>query len=203
MDHYISSLEVILSRHAEQNNPLIRHELPNSFDVVTKLPPRPRDQADDEDAIAAEDPHPHRSPVMAPDHASRARPTAPQSVGASGQGQRSSGDSREPSSEPPTVPAVNSRIPSPMEVAIPSCQAVTAAVEEGATDGRDPVLQEANPSRGPTTGGLRIWIEGSDIPTGLEPLYARFGDNFVRVVGTLFDSFDHHLIEPRLFETLF
>jgi len=203
MDHSISSLEVILSRHAEQNNPLIRHELPYSFDVVTKLPPRPRDQADDEDAVVAEDPRPHKSPVTVPDHASCARSTAPQSVGASGQGQLSSGDSRGSSSEPPTVPVDNSRFSSPMEVAIPSRQAVTAALEEGATDGRDPVLQEANPSRGPTSGGLQIWIECSDIPMGLAPLYARFGDNFARVVGTLFVSFDHHLIEPRLSETLF
>ena len=96
------------------------------------------------------------------------------------------------------APADNPRLSSPMEVPMPSSQPVAATVEEEATDGRDPELQEANPSRGPTTGGLQIWIEGSDFPTGLMPLYARFGDNFARVVSTLFLLFDHYLIERRL-----
>ena len=86
------------------------------------------------------------------------------------------------------VPADNPPLSSPREVALTPRQPVT---EGGTNDGRDPMLQEANPSRGPTTGGLQIWIEGSDFPTGLTPLYARFEDNFARVVGTLFISFDH------------
>ena len=76
-----------------------------------------------------------------------------------------------------------------MDVTIPSRQPVTATPEEETVDGRDPVLQEANPSRGPTTGGPQIWIEGTDFPTGLAQLYARFGDNFARVVCTIFVPF--------------
>ena len=36
--YIIFSLEVILTGDAEQNNPLIRYELPYTFDVVAKLP---------------------------------------------------------------------------------------------------------------------------------------------------------------------
>ena len=76
-----------------------------------------------------------------------------------------------------------------MHVTTPSHQPVTAMSEEETVDRRDPVLQEANPSRGPITGGPQIWIEGTDFPTGLAPLYARFGDNFARVVRTIFIPF--------------
>jgi hypothetical protein len=85
---------------------------------------------------------------------------------------------------------------------MPSRQLANAVSEEGMLDEREPVLQEANPSRGPTTGGLEIWIEGSNFPMSLTPLYARFGDNFARVVGTLLISLTHRLIHRRLFESL-
>ena len=196
MDHYVSSLEVILNSYAEQNSPLIRHELPYSFDVVTKLSPRLRNQEDGE-AVAAEAPPPRRrkAPRTAPVHA-----TAPQSVGPSGQGQLSYGDSRGPPnstsshiSKHPTVLASNPGLSSPVEIAMSCRQPITTAVEGG------PMIEDINPSRGPTAGGRMIWIECSGIPTTM-PLYARFGDNFTHVVGTLIIYFYHHLIEPRLFE---
>ena len=200
----IHSLEVTLNKHTDQVIPFIQYELPYSFDVVTKLPPRPRNEGEGGDDVDDVDSHPHRAPIMVADRASRVGPTAPQSVGPSSQGQLSSGDSRRPtdstsshSNERLMDPTDNPRLPSPREVAIRPRQPVT---EEETTLGTDPILQEANPSRGPTTGGLQIWIEGSDFPADLTPLYARFGDNFARVVGTLFVSFDHRLIEPRLSE---
>ena len=52
-------------------------------------------------------------------------------------------------------------------------------------DGRNIVIVQANPRRGPMTGGTEIWIWGSGFPTDLMPLYARFGDNVTRVVGVL------------------
>ena len=51
----IFSLEVILYGSAEDSNPLIQYELPYSFDIVSKLPPRTRNQADDADADAEDD----------------------------------------------------------------------------------------------------------------------------------------------------
>ena len=76
----------------------------------------------------------------------------------------------------PFSSVANHRLPSPV--------AVNAARNETA-DGRNIVIVQANPRRGPMTGGTEIWIWGSDFPTDLMPLYARFGDNFTRVVGVL------------------
>jgi len=67
-----------------------------------------------------------------------------------------------------------------------SRQAVTAASNEETMDGHDAVIESTNPSRGPTTGGPEIWILGSNIPTGLPSLYARFGDKFAIAVGVLY-----------------
>jgi len=67
-----------------------------------------------------------------------------------------------------------------------SRQTVIATSNEETTDGRDTVIERINPSQGPTTGGPEIWISGSNLPTGLTPLYARFGDNFAIAVGVLY-----------------
>ena len=53
-------------------------------------------------------------------------------------------------------------------------------------DGPDAVIERTNPSRGPTAGGLEIWISGSNFPTGLTAIYARFGYNLTRPVGVLY-----------------
>ena len=63
-------------------------------------------------------------------------------------------------------------------------QAVNAARDETA-DGRNVLILQANPCRGPITGGTEIWISGENFPTDQRPLYARFGDNFARGVGVL------------------
>ena len=70
-----------------------------------------------------------KAPMAVTDHANRFRPTAPQSVGSSSQGQLSSGDSRRPLdsssshiSEPPMVPVDNPPLSSPREAALPPRQ---------------------------------------------------------------------------------
>ena len=194
-----------MDEHEEHNNPLIRYELPYSFDVAVKHPRRRRNQAEDADAVA---PRPHKAPRTIPDRANRVLSAAPQSAGPSGQGQLSSGDSRGPTNNTSShsnesfMRPVDSHHPSPlMDVAMPSHQPAAAA-SEGVIDGGDPVLEGINPNRGSTTGGMEIWIEGSNFPTGSLPLYARFGDNSSRAVGILLVSFDYWLINPRLYENL-
>ena len=64
-------------------------------------------------------------------------------------------------------------------------QPATPSNDEGTIDAEGPVLEGINPIRGPIAGGLEVWLEGSGFPTGLTPLYARFGDQFSRVVSVL------------------
>ena len=90
-------------------------------------------------------------------------------------------------SEPPVSPVESHHLASPAEAPIPSRRrhhAVNAARGETAV-GRNVLVKQCNPRRGPMTGGTEIWIWGSDFPTDPMPLYARFGDNFARVVGVL------------------
>ena len=86
------------------------------------------------------------------------------------------------------------RHPAPSaEAVLPSHQfrqTVNTPSSEGTADWRDLVIDGANPSRGPTTGGPEIWISGSNFPTGLMLLYVRFGDNFARAVGVLSPSLE-------------
>ena len=206
--HYFS-LQVILNEHAEQNAPIIRYELPYSFDVVAKLP-RPRNQAAEgngADGVDLVNPRPPKVRRTVRGHAGHVGDAASQSVGLSGLGQLSSGDSRGPTngtvsrtSEPPAPPGNTHCVPSTTETPTPSRQPTTLVSDEEATDVRDPVLEGINPSRGPIAGGKEIWIEGSNFPTGSTPLYVRFGDNFSRVVGALLVSFEHRLINSRLFD---
>ena len=81
-------------------------------------------------------------------------------------------------------------------------QTPNAASDGEITDGCDAVVRITSPSRGPTTGGREIWISGSNFPTGLTPLYARFGDNIVPAVGVLVPSLGKCLTTPRSFEVL-
>jgi hypothetical protein len=81
-------------------------------------------------------------------------------------------------------------------------QAVNAADDEGAADGRDLVIEKVVPNRGPKTGGPEIGIWGSNFPTNYMPLYARFGDNFARAVSMLPPSFGIYLIASRILKCL-
>ena len=190
---------MILSGDAEQENPLIRYELPYLFDVVTKLP-RTRAQAEDGNAVDDTISRPPKVRKIAHMHmhAGYGGDAVSQSAGPSGQGPFSSGDSRGPTkgtlsgtSELTVLPANIYHPPSPAEASMPPRQPVIAANNEGTTDGRDPVLEGINPSRGPIAGGIEVWLEGSGFPIGLTPLYARFGDNFSRVVSALLVPFGH------------
>jgi hypothetical protein len=152
-----------------------------------------RDQAEDIDAVGAVVPPPHKPPRAGSARAGSVRNPAPQRAGPSGSDELSSGDSRDPASsissgtsEPLQPPVDNHQPASPTEAHIPShqyLQAPNVASDEGTADGWDAVIQRVNPSRGPMTGGLDIWIVGSNFPTG--ELYARFGDNFAHTVGVL------------------
>ena len=125
---------------------------------------------------------------------------ASQSTGPSGPNPTSSGNSRgstnsiPPGASESLVPPMDNRHPvPPAEVVMPShqCrQTVSTPSGEEITDLRDLVIDGANPSRGPTTGGPEIWISGSNFPTGLMLLYVRFGDNFARAVGVLSPSLE-------------
>lgn len=196
-----------MTEHADQPDPVVQYVLPYSFDVVTKLPPRTRYQAEDENAPVAVDQRSNKAANKVTSRASFVRSVVPQSASRSDEGQLSAGDfrgsinSRSPrTSGPPMSPADNHLLVSPTEATIPSRPSVPPDRDEGIADGRGPVLEGINPNKGPISGGIDIWIEGSNIPTGLTPLYARFGDNFSRVVGALLVSLDHRLMRPRLFE---
>ena len=58
------------------------------------------------------------------------------------------------------------------------------ATVEDPMDGHHAVIEGTNPGRGPTTGGIEIWIYGTNLPNGFTPPYARFGENVTRVVST-------------------
>src|SRR5258706_619173 len=194
----IFSLEVVLNGGPEPNIPFIQYELPYSFSIVSKLPPRTRHQGEGIDAIDAVAQPPLKLPRTDSGHAGRIGNPASHSIGPSGSKPLSSGDSRGPTNSIPSgtsenpVPFVdNHQSASPAEPLMLSQQCRqtvnTAGVEETA-DWRDLVIDRTNPSRGPTTGGPEVWISGSNFPTGLTSLYVRFGDNFARAVGVLSPS---------------
>ena len=58
------------------------------------------------------------------------------------------------------------------------------ATVEDPIDGQHAVIEGTNPGRGPTTGGIEIWIYGTNLPNGSTPLYARFGEHVTRAVST-------------------
>jgi len=145
----------------------------------------------------------HPMPAINPRNAGN---PAPQSTLSSGPDALSSGDSRgstniisSGTSENPVPPVDNRRPSSPAEALMPSHQShetVNTASDEEIADGRSVVIERINPSQGPTAGGPEIWITGSNFPTHLKPLYARFGDNFAHVVGVR-PPFGNHLTTSR------
>src|SRR5258706_4547696 len=165
----ICSLQVVLNGGPEQNN---QYELPYSFSVVSKLPPRTRHQGEGVDAMDAVAPPP---PILPRTDSGCAGNPASRSTGPSGPNALSSADSRGPTNSTPSGPSENpvpfednGHSASPAELLMPSQQCRqtvnTASVEETA-DWRDLVIDRTNPSRGPTTGGPGLWISGSNFPT--------------------------------------
>jgi len=180
----MSSLEVILNGGAEQSIPHIQYQLPYSFNIVSKLPPRARNPAEDVDQP------PSKLPKTVPGRVS-ANP------GPSRLDELLDGDSRGPtnnipsSTSGPPAPVDNHHPASPAEAPIPSCQhrqAVNTANDETA-DGEGVVILRINPRKGPMAGGQEIWIEGSNFPTNLKPLFVRFGSNPSCAVGVPPPSF--------------
>ena len=196
----ISSLEVVLNGGTDQNIPLVEYELPHSFVVVTRLPPRTRNRTEDIDGVDGVDLPPSKLHRIESGRVSRFENPVSQGADPSGPDELSSGDSRRPTnntssgtSEPPA--AVDNHHPaSPAEAAMPSCgphQATNTATDEETVDGQDLVIEGVFPDRGPTTGGPKICILGSNFPTSQMPLYASFGDNFARAVRLLSPSLDN------------
>ena len=177
---------MLLRDQEQQGSPIVRFCLPYTFNIVAK---RTRDQVELEDGgnLPARLRRNTRRKVSSDNRFVRSCSVRP-----STQGQRSSDSSGSLnnvgciSSQDPTLfftglqgraspapPAESSRsIPIPLS---------SATFEEN-MDGRDPVIEGTNPGRGPITGGLDIWIHGSNLPDGSRPLYARFGENVTRVV---------------------
>jgi hypothetical protein len=153
---------------------------------VSKLPPRPRNPAEDVDAVVLP---PFKLPRTGSGRAGRVGDPGPSRL----DGLRS-GDSRGPTdnipsgtSGPPAALVDNHHPTSPVEAPIPSFQhhqAVHTANGETA-DEEGVVAERINPKQGPMNGGPEIWISGSNFPTGLGPLFVRFGGNPSRAVGVL------------------
>jgi len=182
---------VLLCDQEQQGSSIVRFRLPYIFNIVAK---RTRDQFELEDGGNL--PAPPRRNTRRKAHCDNgfSRTATSCSVRPSTQDQRSSGSSggldnvgsifsqtNNPNSLPTGVqdrasPAAHAETSRSTRILFPS-----ATVEE-TMDGRDAVIEGTNPGRGPTTGGLDIWIYGSNLPDGSRPLYARFGDNVTRVV---------------------
>lgn len=168
----------------QQASPIVRFRLPYTFNIVAK---RTRDQLEleDGDNLPAA---PRRNTRRKIPHDNGS------ATSCSTQGQLSSGSSGNLDNTG-SVPSqtINTALPptsiqdraSPVPHAESSrsirVSAPSATVEEN-IDGQDAVIEGTNPGRGPTMGGLEIWIYGSNLPDGSRPLYARFGENVTRVV---------------------
>ena len=172
---------------------------------------RPRNQAEDLDAVDAAGPPPSKLPKTGSGPVIRVENPVSQSAGPSGLDELSSGESGGPTnnkssstSDPPI--AVDTHHPaSPAGTPILPCryhQAVSVASHQENADGLDLVIEKVIPKQGPTIGGPEICIWGSNFPTDQKPLYARFGDNFARAVGVLSSSFGKYLTTSRSFKSL-
>ncbi len=174
-----SSLEVVLNGGVLP----LEYELPYSFIIVPKLPSRTRNRAidvnDADDMVQPPYKLPRTSSGPVGSQASQGVfPPRPDNL-----------SSTDPSpsgiSDPHVAPVDNHRLVSPAGAPVPTrrWRHVVKAVRDETAEGRNIVVRNANPRRGPMAGGTEIWIWGSDFPTDWMPFYARFGDNFTRVVG--------------------
>ena len=173
----------------EQQDPFsVRYRLPYTFNVVAK---RTRDQSPPRRNTRRK--FTHHSGLVGP--IDPIGPATSCSVGPSTQDQLSSGSSgglgnvsSTSQTNNPTVPPASA---SAQDLASPAPQAessrpvgipLPSASIEDPMDGQNAVIEGTNPGRGPTTGGIEIWIYGSNLPNGSTPLYARFGEHVTRVV---------------------
>ena len=170
---------------------MVRFCLPYTFNIVAK---RTRDQFELEDEGNLPAPPRRNTRRKVPRENGFVRTATSCSVRPSTQDQRSSDSSggldnvvsifsqtNNPNLLPAGVqdrvsPAAQAELSRSTRILLPS-----ATVQE-TMDGRDAVIEGTNPGRGPTTGGLDIWIYGSNLPDDSRPLYARFGNNVTRVV---------------------
>ena len=177
---------MLLRDQEQQDSFIVRFHLPYTFNIVAK---RNRDQLELEDGSNLPTPPRRNTRKKVPGFVRSG------AAGPSTQGQHSSGSSGSlddvgciPSqrNNPTFLPTGAQDRASPVPHAESSHSIrnpLPSAAFEETMDGRDAVIEETNPGRGPTTGGLNIWIHGSNLPGGsMPPLYARFGDNVTRVV---------------------
>ena len=86
---------------------------------------------------------------------------------------------------PPNNPASAQDLASPPQHTDSFCPvgiSAPPATLEDSMDEQNAVFEGTNPGRGPITGGIEIWMYGTNLPNGSTPLYARFGENVTRVV---------------------
>ena len=165
----------------------IEYELPYSFIIGPKLPSRTRYLATDVDDVDEMVPPPHKLPRTSSGHigspvSQGVCPPRPDNISTGG----STGLTPSVISDAHVAPVNDHHLASPAGAPMPSrrWRQVSNAVRDEPAEGRDIVVINANPHRGPMTGGTEIWIwiSGWDFPTNPFPLYARFGDNFASVV---------------------
>jgi len=175
----------------QQGSSVVRFRLPYTFNIVAK---RNRDQLELEDRDSLPAPPRRKICRRVPHNNSFVRTATPCTVRPSELSTRPSGSLHDVGVIPsqtnnPTLPPTSAqgRV-SPTPHAGPSRPLhapVPSATFEGTMDGQGAVIEGTNPGRGPTTGGLEIWIYGSNLPNSPRPVYARFGDNVTRVVSTM------------------
>ena len=161
---------------------LCEQEPPYTFNAVAK---RTRDQPPPQRHTRREVNH----------HNGLARPTTSCSSRPSSQGGLLSGSSGSLGNLSGTSQSNNPTLPpaSAQDLASPpphadsfrsiSISAPPATVEDP-RDGQNAVIEGTNPRRGPTTGGIEIWIYSTNLPNGSTPLYARFGETVTRAIST-------------------
>ena len=177
---------MLLRDQEQQGSPIVRFCLPYTFNIVAK---RTRDQSELEDGgnLPARLQRNTRRKVSGDNRFVRSCSVRPSTQ------QRSSGSSGSldnvgcipsQSDNPSLLPtgAQDRASPAPQAESSPIRIPLPSATFEETMDGRDPVIEGTNPGRGPITGGLDIWIYGSNLPDGSRPLYVKFGENVTRVV---------------------
>ena len=156
------------------------HAVPSTFNVVAK---RTRDRSSPRRHTHKKFSH-HNAPAI-PAASCSGWPSSPDPLSSgSARGLGNLSGTSQPDN--PTVPPAN-----PQDLASPAphadlfhpvgISAPPASVEDP-MDGQNAVIEGTNPGRGPTTGGIEIYIYGTNLPNSSTPLYARFGENVTRVV---------------------
>ena len=178
----IISLEVLLCEQEPQDPFTIQYCLPYTFNVVAK---RNREQSPPQRQTRRKTNH-HNGPAR-PATSCSGRPSSQDRLSSGSSGGHGNVTGTSQLNNPTVPPASTQDLASPPPHADsfrPVGISAPPATVEDPMDGQNAVIEGTNPGRGPTTGGIEIWIYGTNLPNGSTPLYARFGENVTRVVST-------------------